>query len=102
MNQPSGTFRGASPSSLPPAPPRSGAGTTRSRMTVETRTGIVTGILCIVLIIALMQLWLLTATMNAFLGGDHAVAWPALGASIVCLLLNLGLLRYLYLLETPR
>ncbi|MCC6320815.1 MAG: hypothetical protein IT438_05185 [Phycisphaerales bacterium] len=71
-------------------------------MTVETRTGIVTGILCIVLIIALMQLWLLTATMNAFLGGDHAVAWPALGASIVCLLLNLGLLRYLYLLEKPR
>jgi hypothetical protein len=60
---------------------------------------VVYGILSIVLILALMQLWLLTATMNAYLGGDHAVAWPALGASLVCLLLNLGLLRYLYLLE---
>lgn len=90
----------ATPPVLIPAPPR--AGIAKSRMTVETRTAIITGILCIVLIITLMQLWLLTATMNAFLGGDHAVAWPALGASVVCLLLNLGLLRYLYLLERPR
>lgn len=84
----------------PPSPPRSGIA--RSRLAEQNRTAIVTGILCIVLIIALMQLWLLTATMNAFLGGDHAVAWPALGASLVCLVLNLGLLRYLYLLERPR
>ena len=83
----------------PPSPPRSGIA--RSRLAEQNRTAIVTGILCIVLIIALMQLWLLTATMNAFLGGDHAVVWPALGASIVCLLLSLGLLRYLYLLERP-
>ena len=83
----------------PPSPPRSGIA--RSRLAEQNRTAIVTGILCIVLIIALMQLWLLTATMNAFLGGDHAVVWPALGASIVCLLLNLGLLQYLYLLERP-
>lgn len=65
----------------------------------ETQTPAVYGILSIVLILALMQLWLLTATMNAYLGGDHVVVWPALGASFVCLLLNLGLLRYLYLLE---
>jgi hypothetical protein len=63
---------------------------------------VVYGILSIVLILALMQLWLLAATMNAYLGGDHAIVWPALGASLVCLLLNLGLLRYLYLLERPR
>lgn len=102
MNQPPSSPR-AAPGVAPapvPAPPRTG--TARGRLTVETRTAIITGILCIVLIITLMQLWLLTATMNAFLGGDHAVAWPALGASIVCLLLNLGLLRYLYLLEKPR
>ena len=65
----------------------------------ESHAPVVYGILSIVLILALMQLWLLTATMNAYLGGDHIVAWPALGASLVCLLLNLGLLRYLYLLE---
>jgi hypothetical protein len=33
--------------------------------------------------------------MNAYLGGDDAVVWPAAVASLVCLLLNLGLLRYL-------
>jgi len=83
--------------SSPPPPPRP-TGAAPSRATTENRTAIVLGILSIVLIIAMMQLWLLTATMNAFLGGDHAVAGPALGASVVCLLLNLGLLRYLSLL----
>lgn len=33
--------------------------------------------------------------MNAFLGGDTAVIFPALAASAGCLALNLGLLRYL-------
>lgn len=68
----------------------------------QLHTPVVYAILSLVLILALMQLWLLTATMNAYLGGDHAIAWPALGASMICLLLNLGLLRYLYLLEKPR
>lgn len=92
---------------LPPSPsdpPASAAPqpAPRRRAAGQNRTAIVTGILCIVLIIALMQLWLLTATMNAYLGGDAAVVWPAYGASLVCLLLNIGLLRYLYLLEKPR
>jgi hypothetical protein len=65
----------------------------------EERATIVYGILCIVLVLVILQLWLLTATMNAFLGGDHTVVWPAAGASLVCLGLNLGLLRYLYRLE---
>lgn len=68
----------------------------------QRRSLVVHGMLCIVLILALMQLWLLTATMNAYLGGDRAIVWPALGASLVCLLLNLGLLRYLYRLERVR
>jgi hypothetical protein len=46
-----------------------------------------------------MQLWLLTATMNAYLGGDESVIWPAAAASTACLILNLGLLRYLYHME---
>ena len=57
------------------------------------RTPIVQGMLAFVLILVILQLWLLTATMNAYLGGDDQVVWPALGASIGCLLLNLGLLR---------
>jgi hypothetical protein len=59
------------------------------------RLVVVYGILGFVLLLVVLQLWLLTATMNAWLGGDDSAVWPALGASAACLLLNLGLLRYL-------
>lgn len=78
-------------------PPTTPSAAPASRRRRQSHTSVVYGILSIVLILALMQLWLLTATMNAYLGGDHAVVWPALGASAVCLLFNLGLLRYLRL-----
>jgi hypothetical protein len=67
--------------------------------TRRQRLSIVYGILCVVLVLVVMQLWLLTATMNAFLGGDDGIVWPAAGASALCLALNLGLLRYLVLLD---
>jgi hypothetical protein len=67
--------------------------------TREQRTTIVHGILSIVLILVVLQLWLLTATMNAYLSGDDAVVWPAALASLACLGLNVGLLRYLYGIE---
>jgi hypothetical protein len=70
--------------------------------TREQRSGILYGMLSFIVILVILQLWLLTATMNAYLGGDEAVIWPAAGASIVCLLLNLGLLRYLYVIERVR
>ena len=68
-------------------------------LTRDQRTTIVYGILCFLLILVVLQLWLLIATMNAYLGGDSSVVWPAAGASAACLLLNLGLLRYLYAVE---
>jgi hypothetical protein len=71
----------------------------RRPFTRDQRTTVITGILCIVLILVVLQLWLLTATMNAYLGGDTSVIWPAAGASVVCLLLNLGLLYYMYRME---
>jgi hypothetical protein len=40
--------------------------------------------------------------MNAYLGGDDSVIWPTAGASLMCLLLNGGLLRYLYHIERTR
>jgi hypothetical protein len=46
-----------------------------------------------------LQLWLLTATMNAFLAGQERVVIPAAIASIVCFALNLGLLSYIYRME---
>jgi hypothetical protein len=67
--------------------------------TREQKTTIVYGILCIVLVIVVLQLWLLTATMNAYLGGDESIILPAALASLVCFLLNMGLLRYLYAME---
>ena len=68
-------------------------------VTRSQRMTIVYGMLCLVLILVVLQLWLLTATMEAYLGGDDAVVWPAALVSLVCLLLNVGLLRYLYGLE---
>ena len=66
------------------------------------RATIVTGMLAFVIVLVVLQLWLLTATMNAYLGDDQSVIWPAAVASLVCLLLNVGLLRYLYHIERTR
>jgi hypothetical protein len=65
----------------------------------DQRATVVYGMLAFVLMLVVLQLWLLTATMNAYLGGDESVVLPAAGASLVCLLLNGGLLRYLYYIE---
>jgi hypothetical protein len=69
------------------------------RFARHQRTTIVAGILCFVVVLVILQLWLFTATMNAFLGGDDSVLLPAALSSIVCFLLNLGLLRYIHGLE---
>jgi len=66
------------------------------------RATIVNGMLAFVVVLVVLQLWLLTATMNAYLGGDESVIWPAAAGSLVCLLLNVGLLRYLYHIERTR
>lgn len=70
--------------------------------TREQRMPIIQGMLVFVLILVVLQLWLLTATMNAYLGGDESVIWPAAFASLLCFALNAGLLRYLRRLEHPR
>ncbi|MFN7948134.1 MAG: DUF6755 family protein [Blastocatellia bacterium] len=67
--------------------------------TREQKMTIVYGILCIVLVIVVLQLWLLVATMNAYLGGDYSVVWPAALFSLVCFGLNVGLLWYLYAMD---
>jgi len=69
------------------------------RFSREQRLRILAAIISIVVLIVVLQLWLLTATMNAYLGGDRGVALPAAAASLVCFLLNLGLLRYVYRIE---
>lgn len=70
-----------------------------SRFARAQRMTILNAILLFVVLIVVLQVWLLTATMNAYLGGDTAVALPAALASVACLGLNVGLLRHLYRFE---
>jgi len=70
--------------------------------TREQRTTIIYGMLAFILVLVILQLWLFTATMNAYLRGDEQVIWPAAIASTICLILNCGLLRYLYFIDRVR
>ena len=78
------------------------SGSTRRPFSREQRTTIVDGMLVFVLTVVVLQLWLLTATMNAWLGGDESVVWPAAAVSAGGLALNVGLLRYLGRIERTR
>jgi len=71
----------------------------RSSMRERRQGPAVYGVLAMILVLVVLQLWLLTATMNAYLGGDGNILWPAAVASFVCFGLNLGLLAYLVRLE---
>jgi uncharacterized membrane protein (GlpM family) len=71
----------------------------RRTLSRQQKTTIVFGILSIIVMMVVLQLWLLTATMNAFLAGQERVIIPAAVASIVCFALNAGLLRYIYRME---
>jgi uncharacterized protein DUF6755 len=70
--------------------------------TRQQRMTVISGMLAFVLMLVVLQLWLLTATMNAYLGGDDRVIWPAAGASLACFVLNAGLLRYLFSIDRTR
>ena len=68
----------------------------------DQRSIIINGMLVFVLIVVILQLWLLTATMNAWLGGDESIVWPGLAVSASGLALNVGLFAYLRRLERAR
>lgn len=67
----------------------------RLRMVRAQRMPIVNAMLAFVVLVVIVQLWLLTATMNAYLGGDASTVVPAALGSLACLGLNAGLLWYL-------
>ena len=75
---------------------------TRRPFSRRQRMTVLSGMLAFLIMLVLLQLWLLTATMNAYLGGDERVIWPAAFASLGCLLLAGGLLRYLYVIDRAR
>lgn len=68
----------------------------------DQRITIINGMLVFVLIVVVLQLWLLTATMNAWLGGDDSIVWPGALVSSAGLALNIGLLAYLRRIERTR
>lgn len=67
--------------------------------TREQKTTIIHGVLCLELLLVILQLWLLVATMNAWLGGDGGVILPAALASLGCFGFIGGLMRYVYRME---
>lgn len=73
--------------------------TGRRHLVRRQRMTVVNGMFALVVVIVILQLWLLTSTVNGVLAGDFSIAWPAALASLACLGLNAGLLRYLYLME---
>ncbi len=70
-----------------------------TRFSRSQRMTIVNGTLLFVILVVVLQLWLLTATVNAYLGGDTTVVIPAAIASFACLGLNVWLLRHLARLD---
>jgi len=73
--------------------------TRRLRRVRAQRMTIVNAMLAFVVLIVILQLWLLTATMNAYLGGDTGTVIPAAVASLACFGLTTGLLSYLFALD---
>jgi hypothetical protein len=74
----------------------------KPRFTREQRTTMIYAIFSLILFVVVLQLWLLVATMNAYLGGDESVIWPAGLASLGCFAINARLLRYQSVMERPQ
>ena len=53
------------------------------------------GVICVLILILIMQVWLLTAALNESLDGHNAVKWPAFWISLVLFGSGATLLRYL-------
>ncbi len=74
----------------------------RPRMSRRQKDTILRVINVFVTLLVVLQLWLLTATMNAYLGGEKSIVWPAAVASLVCFGFNMALLRHVFGLQNRR
>ncbi len=52
------------------------------------------GALALIAILLIVQMWLLTAALEAFLGGHHETALPAAAVSAILFLACFGLYRF--------
>jgi hypothetical protein len=69
------------------------------RFSRKQKTTMLYGILSLTTMLVVLQLWLLMATMNAYLAHQERVIIPAAIASIVCFALNIVLLSFIYRME---
>ena len=53
------------------------------------------GVMCVLILILIMQVWLLTAALNESLDGHNSVKWPAFWGSLLLFGSGAALLRYL-------
>ena len=66
---------------------------------LEQRAQGVMTLMAFILGVLLIQLWLLTIALEEFMAAHTGLALPTFGASGLCFLLNLWLLRTLYALD---
>ena len=59
-------------------------------------TTLFAAILVLVASAVVLQLWLLTVSMEALLGGEYKTLIPAAAGSTLLLVVNAGLLRYVF------
>ncbi len=55
---------------------------------------LLTAIVGLILTLVVLQLWILAATIEALLGGDSSIAWPAALTQLALLAVNGGLLLF--------
>lgn len=68
----------------------------KPNLTRSQKSTIVNSIALLVGLLVVLQLWLLTASMNAWMGRDDSIVWPAFVASLVSFAFNLYLVRRLH------
>jgi hypothetical protein len=66
---------------------------------LEQRSQSVLTLMIMALVILLIQLWLLTISLEDFMAARSTLAIPTFAASAFCLLINLWLLHYLNRLD---
>lgn len=70
----------------------------KPKLTRVQKNTVINSIAVLVGLLVILQLWLLTATMNAWMGRDDSIVWPATAATLGCFALNVllvGRLNYL-------
>ncbi len=65
----------------------------REQATRRRRLTAIDGALALLVILLIVQMWLLTATLETFLAGHHQAALPAAGVSTVLFAACFGLYR---------